>query len=170
LAPGCAGGDLKVGRELSDHFWLVSDQTVGQSWLNLNMGSRKGLTAKNRIRIRRSVIFSLSFHQNREKNTFFQMSESEDDDNFGVFNFGDILTELQINSDAEEDDDEEDAFNQEEEDERVEETGWDDENVRFQTDEEYEIYKSEIDSGKQGESFITLLFFIKNFKSKKRCA
>ena len=32
------------------------------------------------------------------------MSESEDDDNFGVFNFGDILTEQQINSDAEEDD------------------------------------------------------------------
>ena len=30
------------------------------------------------------------------------MSEGEDDDNFGVFNFGDILTELQINSDAEE--------------------------------------------------------------------
>ena len=48
------------------------------------------------------------------------------------------MTELQINSDAEEDD-EEDAFNQEEEDERVKETGWDDENVRFQTDEEYEI-------------------------------
>jgi hypothetical protein len=79
------------------------------------------------------------------------MSESEDDDNFGVFNFGDILTEQQINSDAE-DDDEEDAFNQEEEDERVEETGWDDESVRFQTDEEYEIFKSQIASGKKGTS------------------
>ena len=86
MAPGCAGGDFKVGRELSDHFWLVSDQTVGQSWLNLNMGSRKGLTAKNRIRIRRSVIFSLSFHQKSRKKYFFQMSESEDEDNFGANN------------------------------------------------------------------------------------
>ena len=39
------------------------------------------------------------------------MSESEDEDYFGAFNFGDILTELQINSDAEEDD-EGDASNQ----------------------------------------------------------
>ena len=39
------------------------------------------------------------------------MSESEDDENFGRFNSEDILTELQINSDAEEDD-EGDAFNQ----------------------------------------------------------
>ena len=44
-----------------------------------------------------------------KKILFFQMSKSEDDDNFGVFEFGDILTELQINLDAEEDD-EEDAF------------------------------------------------------------
>ena len=85
------------------------------------------------------------------------MSESEDEDNFGAFNFGDILTELQINSDAEEDD-EEDAFNQEEEDERVEETGWDDESVRFYTDEEFEIFKAEIASGKQGASQSLLRF------------
>ena len=39
------------------------------------------------------------------------------------------MTQPDFNTDAEEDD-EEDAFNQEEEDERVEETGWDDESVR----------------------------------------
>jgi hypothetical protein len=76
------------------------------------------------------------------------MSESEDDDNFGVFNFEDILTEQQINSDAEEDDEES----------VVEETGWDDESVRFQTDEEYEIFKSQIASGKKGTSQSALRF------------
>ena len=65
------------------------------------MASREALTAENRISIRWLVIFILSFLQKSRKKYIFQISESENDENFGRFNFGDTFTELQIISDAE---------------------------------------------------------------------
>ena len=64
------------------------------------MANREGLKADNRIIIRWLVIFFLSFLQKSRKKYIFQMSESEDDENFGRFNFGDTFTELQIISNA----------------------------------------------------------------------
>ena len=75
------------------------------------MAIREGLSAENRISIKWSVNFSLSFLQKNREKYHFQMRESEDDENFKRFKFEDILSEQQIISDAGENDEEENDLN-----------------------------------------------------------